>query len=803
MPSSILSSLPFVHPAIAGIALLTGLIPVLIHLINRRRYRRISWAAMSFLLAANRRSARRVRLEQLLLMATRIGAVVLLGLAVARPYAPASGVLPGSSSRVHRIVLLDNSLSMNARGADRRTRFSAAQECATRLVDSFPPADAVSLVTLAAPAETVIAHAAYDRRFVRESLAAIRSAQRATDSVGALSAARDILRASQTAIGNRAVYLISDFPKEIWESDSPQNPTAAVRATRQLADALADSSVDLNLIRIDAGTGDNIAVTRLTPESPLVGINIPLRIAVEVTNFGEAAVRNALLQVRRDGQTIRREALPRVDPGASVISIVSTEFTTAGTHPLEARVTATTLNTLEDDDARYLSLEVRESAPVLLVDGRPGVKLLDGQAGFLATALAPHAIGEGRRGEGNEATRHEGRGYGTRASPFDNRHSSLVDPKVITEAELEGEALNEYDVVALCNVGRLSMKQWVQLERFVAAGGGLLVFLGDQVSVDHYNRYGYAEGAGLMPGKIGRSIDLASTGAGATEFKLGREIHPIVAEFAHHPSSGLFLARVEHYIPIEPDVSRAEVVLQYGSEAPAVVASAFGKGRVVVWTTTANMDWNTLPAKGDYVAVMLNAVSYLVRAYGEHRNVLIGQNLVEPLTPAESSMPLGVIMGDGTVVEPSIVAQEDSTAASSNKDDRGTIEEFKSDVSALALSYGPVERAEFLTVTIGSESRVVAANIDSAESNLKSIDDRKLMAALDRSVRLVSDKEMTSEQPMAARSTELASIALYAVIVLLLGELWLAMWFGTPGGAVTESEGQDVVRRDSNWEVSR
>jgi uncharacterized membrane protein len=791
MPSPLLANMPFVHPTIAGIALLTGLIPVLIHLLNRRRFRRIPWAAMSFLLAANRRSAKRVRLEQLLLMLARIGVVVLLGLAVARPYVPASAILPGSSSRVHRIVLVDNSLSMNAHGADGRTRFAAAQQCATRLVDSFPPADAVSLVSLAAPAEAVIAHAAYDRRFVRESLAAILSTQRATDTVGALSAARDILKASDAAAGNRAVYLISDFPKDVWESDTPQNPTAAVRATRQLADALLDPSMDLNLIRVDAGSGENIAVTRLTPESPLIGVNVPVRIAVEVTNFGDSTVRNASLQVRRDWQTIRREQLPRVEPGSSVVSSVSTEFAAAGTHAIEARVTAATQNMLEDDDVRYLSLEVRESAPVLLVDGRPGVKLLDGQAGFLATALAPNKTASAKD---YLAPRLTGRGADLRrpAAAMEGRSATinLVSPKVITESELEGEALPAYDVVALCNVGRLSAKQWAQLERFTSAGGGLLIFLGDLVSADHYNRYGYADGHGLMPGKIGRPIDLTSMAAEAAELKLDRQVHPIVAEFAAHPTSGLFLARVEHYVPIEPEPNRAEVVLRYGNDAPALLASTFGKGRVLIWTTTANMDWTNLPAKGDYVAVMLNAVSYLVRPHGEHRNVLIGQSIVEPLTPAESSTPLSitalerwgepstntVTTGEGAAFEPSVVAHEESDDAT------------KAGASGLALSYGPVERAQFLTLSIGSASRVVAANIDPAESNLKSVDDRKLTAALDRPVRIVSDTAAADEQPIAARSTELASVALYMVMILLLGEIWMAMWFGSPRQAAAGDE---------------
>ena len=122
---TLLQTVPFVHPSIAGLALLAGLIPILVHLINRRRYVRVPWAAMSFLLAANRRSARRIRLEQSLLLLTRIAVVVLLGLAVARPFLPALPLWPSHSSRVHRVLLLDNSLSMNARRADGATRFES------------------------------------------------------------------------------------------------------------------------------------------------------------------------------------------------------------------------------------------------------------------------------------------------------------------------------------------------------------------------------------------------------------------------------------------------------------------------------------------------------------------------------------------------------------------------------------------------------------------------------------------------------------------------------------------------------
>ena len=74
----------FVNPALLGFLAL-GLIPIIIYLINRQRYRRRPWAAMEFLLRAMKRHQRRLRLENLLLLLIRTLAVLLFVFAMARP----------------------------------------------------------------------------------------------------------------------------------------------------------------------------------------------------------------------------------------------------------------------------------------------------------------------------------------------------------------------------------------------------------------------------------------------------------------------------------------------------------------------------------------------------------------------------------------------------------------------------------------------------------------------------------------------------------------------------------------------
>src|SRR5258706_3236477 len=107
-----MSALSFLNPAFLG-ALALGAIPIIIHLIRRRKIRIVPWAAWEFLLQAKRRNRRRLRIEQLLLLLLRILIVCLAVLALARPLLRALAV-PGvaADARVHAIIILDNSFSM-------------------------------------------------------------------------------------------------------------------------------------------------------------------------------------------------------------------------------------------------------------------------------------------------------------------------------------------------------------------------------------------------------------------------------------------------------------------------------------------------------------------------------------------------------------------------------------------------------------------------------------------------------------------------------------------------------------------
>src|SRR4051812_16566146 len=116
----------FLNPAnmVIGGALISS--PILIHLINRMRFKRIRWAAMEFLLKSQKRNRRRLIIEQLLLLLLRILLVLLAGLLLARFLGFAFAGFLGPQNTVH-VVVLDDRLSMTdqwkAEGGERKNCF--------------------------------------------------------------------------------------------------------------------------------------------------------------------------------------------------------------------------------------------------------------------------------------------------------------------------------------------------------------------------------------------------------------------------------------------------------------------------------------------------------------------------------------------------------------------------------------------------------------------------------------------------------------------------------------------------------
>ncbi|MFH0981073.1 MAG: BatA domain-containing protein [Planctomycetota bacterium] len=809
-----LSAINLLHPGLAVAGLAAGLVPLIIHLINRRRHRRVPWAAMAFLLTAARRRSRRMRLEQWLLFAVRVLVIVLIGLALARPYVTAARFLPVGQAHFHRVILLDNSGSMGASwhrlpacvstgkmpvphgsrplspqaASASHTAYDRARGVASALLDSFPQTDEVSVVSLASPATAVIDYPSFDRRRLRDALAQLPLTQRSTDLVGGLDRALVLLDKSSAAPHNRSVYVISDLAAHVCSGEvrtgdeatkqgvaqspvlGPQSSEAVGAAAKRVARQAA-----LVLVPVGETAATNAGISRLALGSTVTAVQVPVRFSAEVVNYGVTDLRDAKLQIRvATGEAHpadcveRRIVLPRLEPGQAETVSFSVVFDTPGAHAIHAHLEAgptrpvgspVPQDQLALDDDRWLALNVLEALNVLVVDGAPGKTRLSGQAGYLLTALNPWGASSAG-------------GRNPEDSALSTQHSALVSPKAISDLELGGEVLSAYSVVVLCNVERLDEDMWKRLRRYVESGGGLLVFAGEAVNVDHYNRLGYAAGEGVLPAPLKPSEGTplpptlrgdAKNGASAVPevggrlgLALGLPVHPVVGDFEGLPASGLFAARIERRIPLALDAPAAEVVLRYTNQEPAMVICQRGAGRCGFVTTTADMAWNNLPAKGDYVSLMTNLVAYLAQPQVRGRNVEVGQPIVRRLAPDESTMPLHVCLPSGEVTDAAVSAVEDG----------------------FELRYAGSEQAGLHTTLVGSAAQTVAVNPPAAESDLKPLDPTTLAGIIDPPFTYIADKEELFVQATAPTARELGGTTFLIVFALLLCETWLAMYHG-------------------------
>src|SRR5262245_59602247 len=103
----------FTHPWYMAAGGAAVSLPILIHLINRMRFKRIRWAAMEFLLKSQKRNRRRLIIEQLILLLLRILLIMLAGFLVAR-FRPVGA---GERGATH-VVILDDTMSMLDRCKD-------------------------------------------------------------------------------------------------------------------------------------------------------------------------------------------------------------------------------------------------------------------------------------------------------------------------------------------------------------------------------------------------------------------------------------------------------------------------------------------------------------------------------------------------------------------------------------------------------------------------------------------------------------------------------------------------------------
>ncbi|MDZ4820231.1 MAG: BatA domain-containing protein, partial [Planctomycetota bacterium] len=436
----------FLHPSLLYIGLPIVALPILIHLINMMRQRKIQWAAMEFLLVSQKKNRSWIILKQLLLLLLRMAAIAAVAFMVAQPQMRNRlGNLFGGS-KTHHIFLLDDSYSMS----DRWANTNAFDEGKSRIASIVkqarqePAAQEITLLRFSKagrsgrgmqPDLSKSMEAGIEKE-LEVVLQGLKPSELAIDPTDALESALQKVRGGGDQ--NFMVYLISDFRTKDWNE--------AGNLRKQLLE-LNEAGVEPRLIACVDTARPNLAITSLRPLSGTRAAGVNLVMEVTVKNFGKERARDVSVLLEEDGQARPAEVFQQLDAGASQTRTFEVKFTTPGQHRVGARLQT---DALGPDDTRYSVLDIAPSVPVLVIEG--DTKSL-GERGsdsfFIAQAVSPDVSLTGIRVQ-------------------------VETPQFLRTTK---QPLSDFHAIYLLNVDRLQVPERVALEEYAAAGGGVAIFV--------------------------------------------------------------------------------------------------------------------------------------------------------------------------------------------------------------------------------------------------------------------------------------------------------------------------------------
>ena len=503
----------FLNPAFfwPGLALIAA--PIIIHLINRLRFRRVRFAAMEFLLQSEQKNRRRILLEQLLLLLLRILIVLAIAMLIARLILDQQQLSLFQGAQAHHVVLLDDSGSMRDRVGE-ETAFDRAKAVIRQLVADGarrPGSSKFTLLLLSQPDSTFsnLGERTIDQSFAEEvtaKLDALECTHQRGDFVAALEAVRLRLAGDPATISY--LHVLSDFRKSDWIGS---------QATTGLLRTLDETGVAVNLVRTVGVGHENLAVTDLTGAVEVAAAGIPVELTAKVQNFGAREQVDVRLSVTADGQSLPLNLLfESIPAGETVERRFEVEFDTAGKHRVSVSLES---DALEPDNLRFLSIDVPPENNVLIVDGSPA-----GDEGrYIADALAA------------------------------NRSVTGYAPIILDVDGLRRANVDDYQSIYLVNVPELPPDALKLVDRFVRDGGGLVWSVGDAVRPQFYNETFYEQSEGLFPVPLAVTPQTLDRGESTTGPDLFVEPHPIFRILSGQDNPFIDAVSVSRFYPIDDD----------------------------------------------------------------------------------------------------------------------------------------------------------------------------------------------------------------------------------------------------------
>ncbi len=565
----------FLNPLFLWAAGAAG-IPLFLHLMRQRRVVRVPFSTLRFLKLAERRTSRRIRLEQFLLWFLRTALMLAIAAAFAMPMLRTRG-FAGFSARAQRdvAIVLDASYSMYYQ-CGRFTAWENAVEIATALVEELKEGDRVCLFLATDDVRPLVEKLTSDRQMVTGQLKNLKPEYTSSRLEPALRAAYRTLQ-DQSGRREREIHVLTDGQNLPW--------TGMLRAEKgakgwSLTEE-ADNRTACYITLTGAQNPVNLSPASVELHPLMITAHSSARVDARLIGSGSAGDSSAILMI--DGAQVARRTLTAAERDKAATVVFTLPPLSPGLHG--AAVTLPP-DSLPADDAFHFMIDVKEKIPVLCV-GAPDETL------YVMRALQAGATGG--------------------ASPL---RAKQVAGTAVTE-----EDLRSCVSVILCNALPLPGPTVLQLERYVQDGGVLVLFPGAGAQAGDY--------ASLTCLPVAGAPQDLPTEQRKRSLRWNTPQHPLFDAIRDIGDAAPVCA-IARYLPWTLDNATMTVLITAGDGMPFLVEKKVGSGRVLAFTVSADRAWSTFPLSPFFLPVLHQIARYGAGVTGTPLFHWTGRNVTLP-----------------------------------------------------------------------------------------------------------------------------------------------------------------------------
>jgi len=339
----------FLNPAVL-LGLFAASIPLLIHLLNLRKLKKVEFSTLAFLKEIQKSKIRKVRIKQWLLLIIRTLIIIFLVLAFARPTLR-STLFGGFSStaKTTALIIIDNSVSMSAITPN-GSLFNLAKKSAREVIKGLREGDEIIMMPTSHLNEQIFTTSDFSaaEKYIDE----LAFSGYTGDMAALLIESADLLSKSNNF--NKELYIFSDFNSILpLEKDS-------------IISDIQNEGANLHVYASKLGTDqiNNIAITKFELNSAITAVNKSLSFSVEITNRGGTISEGNVLNLLINGERKARKSFD-LQPGESVNTSLETNIDESGLYRIVANIDD---DDIQADNSAYLLVNIPEKIRAYIWD---------------------------------------------------------------------------------------------------------------------------------------------------------------------------------------------------------------------------------------------------------------------------------------------------------------------------------------------------------------------------------------------------------------------------------------------------